>query len=165
MKKIPFLLVAFFALVVTVLSSCTKETDDISTITPAVTTSILPSPPEDEIGDNAERLRLCPQAEGVTVSTFTQAMVNFTSTSITVGGTVVNPPLNAVVNIEYYVLDCGRWTNRNLVFAWANTTGLPNFTFAVALPVSHTGTTILYRPLVYVGCERPIQGHWEIVHN
>ncbi len=171
MKKILFILAVSTAIAMT---SCTK--DDVTPVNSTVT-ALQATAPDDldalfaESDAIANRCRPCEAASGMEVTTYGQNMVVPTMYSIIIGGSVLNPPLNAVIDMEYRVsTDLRNWSQSTLVYARTVTaadTGATSMVgFSHQIVYLQPGEWVVYRPVIYVGgCDRPIFGVPQLVHT
>ncbi len=165
----------FFTLIgIAILFSCTKENQLPTSLKDS--TSIeetLPAINLDSIMNtgNLDRARPCPYAAGMSVFTYGQNMVVPNLYSITIGGSVVNAPLNAVINISYRVsTDLRHWSQPTLVYCRTITpadTGLSTMVgFSYQIVYLQPGEWVIYRPVIYVGgCSNPVLGEVRLVHT
>ncbi len=167
-----FILFSLFGLAI--LFSCTKEnqlSDPLSD--KALIEQALPTINPDSIMNtgNIERARPCPYAAGMSVYTYGQNMVVPNLYSITIGGSVVNAPLNAVIDISYRVsTDLLHWSQPTLVYCRTITpadTGLTTMVgFSHQILYLQPGEWVIYRPVIYVGgCNNPVLGDVRLVHT
>ena len=173
MKKILFLLAVVST--VFVASSCTKEEVTPVTSSALVLQSETPDIDLDALFTEsdaiANRCRPCWGASGMEVTTYGQNMVVPTMYSIIIGGSVLNPPLNAVIDMEYRVsTDLRNWSQSTLVYARTVTaadTGATSMVgFSYQIVYLQPGEWVVYRPVIYVGgCDRPIFGVPQLVHT
>lgn len=165
----------FFSLfVLSILFSCTKENKLYDPLSDKILTEqSLPNINPDSImnSGNFERARPCPYAAGMSVMTYGQNMVVPNLYSITIGGSVVNAPLNAAINISYRLsTDLLHWSQPTLVFCRTITpadTGLSAMVgFTHQILYLQPGEWVIYRPVIYVGgCSNPVLGEVRLVHT
>ena len=156
-----------------ILFSCTKENQfSPSSKDKASFEQNLPAINPDSImnGVELERARPCPYATGMSILTYGQNLVVPNLYSITIGGSIVNAPLNAVIDISYRVsTDLLHWSQPTLVYCRTITpadTGLSTMVgFSHQILYLQPGEWVIYRPVIYVGgCSNPVLGEVRLVH-
>ena len=165
--------ILFSLIGLTILFSCTKENQlsdplsDRALIEQALSTI---NPDSIMNTGNIERARPCPYAAGMSVYTYGQNMVVPNLYSITIGGSAVNAPLNAVIDISYRVsTDLRHWSQPTSVFCHTITpadTGLTTMVgFTHQILYLQPGDWVISRPVIYVGgCSNPVLGDVRLVH-
>ncbi len=165
----------FFTLIgIAILFSCTKENQFPTSLKDgtSIEEPLQAINPDSimNIGD-LERARPCPYAAGMSVFTYGQNLVVPNLYSITIGGSIVNAPLNAVIDISYRVsTDLLHWSQPTLVYCRTITpadTGLTTMVgFSHQILYLQPGEWVIYRPVIYVGgCNNPVLGDVRLVHT
>ncbi len=169
MKNILFTLIG-----IAILFSCTKE-NQLSAPSKDITSFeqvlLIINPDSIMNAGDIERARPCPYATGMSILTYGQNMVVPNLYSITIGGSVVNAPLNAAINISYRVsTNLRHWSQPTLVYCRTITpadTGLYTMAgFSHQIVYLQPGEWVIYRPVIYVGgCSNPVLGDAKLVHT